>query len=127
MEQRVSPADRPIRGIISDLEGVVYRGDTSIEKLGPAFRKWYERRALCVVTNNSTKSATQFTVKLRHIDIPAEPSQVFTTISAVTALLQRRWPGATSVFAIGERPLLKAIEEADYRLTAAEPEIVVLG
>jgi hypothetical protein len=42
-------------------------------------------------------------------------------------LLQQRWPSATSVFAIGERPLLKAIEEAGYRLTAAEPEIVVLG
>jgi 4-nitrophenyl phosphatase len=128
LEQRVAPADRPIRGIISDLDGVAYRGDTPIEDSVKAFRGWSERGLpYAFVTNNSTKSAAQFAAKLSRIGIPAESSQVFTTISAVTSLLERRWPRTTPVFAIGERPLLEAIEDGGYHLTAVKPKIVVLG
>jgi 4-nitrophenyl phosphatase len=128
LEKRVSLAIPPIRGIISDLDGVAYRGDTPIEKSVEAFRRWQAQGLpYAFVTNNSTKSAAQFAAKLSRIGIPAEPSQVFTTIAAVTALLQQRWRCTTPVFAIGERPLLQAIEQSGYRLTAAEPEIVVLG
>jgi 4-nitrophenyl phosphatase len=119
LEKRVSLAIPPIRGIISDLDGVAYRGDTPIEKSVEAFRRWQAQGLpYAFVTNNSTKSAAQFAAKLSRIGIPAEPS---------TALLQQRWRCTTPVFAIGERPLLQAIEQSGYRLTAAEPEIVVLG
>jgi 4-nitrophenyl phosphatase len=42
---------------------------------------------------------------------PATAAQVFNAISAVTLLLQQRWPPGTSVFAIGEQPLLEALEQ----------------
>ncbi|MGL3209820.1 HAD-IIA family hydrolase [Bradyrhizobium sp. BR 1433] len=128
MEQRIAPANHPIRGVISDLDGVAYRGDTPIDNSVKAFRGWSERGLpYAFVTNNSTKSAAQFAAKLSRIGIPAEPSQVFTTISAVTSLLERRWPRTTPVFAIGERPLLEAIEDIGYHLTDVKPKIVVLG
>ena len=118
----------PIRGIISDLDGVAYRGDTAIPSSVRAFRTWHEQgMKYAFVTNNSTKSAAQFAAKLTGIGIPAEPGQVFNTISAATALLARRWPLGTPVYAIGEQPLLAAIEAAGYDLTAADPEVVVLG
>lgn len=127
MEQ-LSPADRPIRGIISDLDGVAYRGDTPIPDSVEAFRRWHELGIpYAFVTNNSTKSAAQFAATLTGIGIPARPPQVFNTISAVTALLRQRWPRATPIFAIGERPLLEAIEESGFRLTTTDPQIVVLG
>jgi 4-nitrophenyl phosphatase len=117
-----------IRGVISDLDGVAYRGDTAIPSSVRAFRAWHEQGVpYAFVTNNSTKSAAQFAAKLTSIGIPAEPRQVFNTISAVTALLARRWPQGTSVFAIGEQPLLAAIETTGYDLTSADPEVVVLG
>ncbi|WP_431202486.1 HAD-IIA family hydrolase [Bradyrhizobium betae] len=117
-----------IRGIISDLDGVAYRGDTAIPSSVTAFRTWHEQgMPYAFVTNNSTKSAAQFAAKLAGIGIPAEPEQVFNTISAATALLARRWPRGTSVYAIGEQPLFAAIEAAGYDLAAADPEVVVLG
>jgi 4-nitrophenyl phosphatase len=126
--EQLSPADRPIRGIISDLDGVAYRGDTPIADSVRAFRRWHEQGIpYAFVTNNSTMSAAQFAAKLSSIGIPAEPPQVFNTISAVTTLLQQRWPRTTPIFAIGERPLLEAIEESGFRLTAVDPEIVVIG
>jgi 4-nitrophenyl phosphatase len=128
LKTQESPTSHIIRGIISDLDGVAYRGDTAIPSSVRAFRAWHQQGVpYAFVTNNSTKSATQFAAKLTSIGIPAEPRQVFNTISAVTALLARRWPQGTPVFAIGEQALLAAIEAAGYDLTSESPEVVVLG
>src|SRR6266702_1232214 len=128
LKTQESLTSHTIRGIISDLDGVAYRGDAAIPSSVRAFRAWHERGVpYAFVTNNSTKSAAQFAAKPTSIGIPAEPRQVFNTISAATALLARRWPQDTPVFAIGEQPLLAAIEAAGYDLTAADPEVVVLG
>lgn len=125
MKTQESLTSQTVRGIISDLDGVAYRGDTAIPSSVRAFRAWHEQGVpYAFVTNNSTKSAEQFAAKLTSIGIPAEARQVFNTISATTALFARRWP---QVFAIGEQPLLAAIEAAGYDLTSKDPEVVVLG
>ena len=128
LQRRYLPADHPIKGIISDLDGVAYRDDDPIPGSVQAFRAWHERGVpYAFVTNNSTKSAAQFATKLSGMGIPAIAAQVFNTISAVTSLLQRRWPPGTPVFAIGERPLLETLEQSGYRLTGTDAEVVVLG
>lgn len=128
LRQRYSRADFPICGIISDLDGVAYRDNHPIPSSVQAFRTWHERGVpYAFVTNNSTKSATQFAAKLSGMGIPAIAAQVFNTISAVTMLLQQRWPPGTPVFAIGEQPLLAALEQSGYHLTETNAEVVVLG
>src|ERR1700733_566759 len=128
LPQRHSRVDHPINGIISDLDGVAYRDDHPIPASVQAFRAWHERGVpYAFVTNNSTKSAAQFATKLSGMGIPATASQVFNTISAATILLQQRWPPGTPVFAIGEQPLLEALEQAGYHLTGTNPQGVVLG
>ncbi len=128
LQQRDSRTNRPICGIISDLDGVAYRDDDPIPGSVQAFRAWRECGVpYAFVTNNSTKSAAQFAAKLNGVGIPATAAQVFNTISAVSILLQRRWPPETPVFAIGEQPLLDALEESGYRLAGTDAEVVVLG
>jgi 4-nitrophenyl phosphatase len=61
LEQVDAGANRPIRGVISDLDGVAYRDETPIASSVQAFRAWRERGVpYAFVTNNSTKSAAQF-------------------------------------------------------------------
>ena len=128
MEQRDAVTRCPIRGIISDLDGVAYRDDDPIASSVRAFRLWHERGVpYAFVTNNSTRSAAQFAAKLTGMGIPATAPQVFNTISAVTLLLQQRWPPGTPVFAIGEKPLLEALEQSGYQLAGTDAEVVVLG
>jgi 4-nitrophenyl phosphatase len=128
LSQRYSRIDHPINGIISDLDGVAYRDDHPIPGSVQAFRAWHERGVpYAFVTNNSTKSAAQFAAKLSGMGIPATAAQVFNTISAATTLLQQRWRPGTPVFAIGEQPLLAALEQAGYHLTGTNAEVVVLG
>jgi 4-nitrophenyl phosphatase len=101
-----------------DLDGMAYRDDNPIPGSVQAFRAWHERGvSYAFVTNNSTKSATQFAAKLSGMGIPATAAQVFNTISAVTGLLQQRWPSGTPDFAIGEQPLLETLEQSGCHLT----------
>ncbi|MBR1269328.1 HAD-IIA family hydrolase [Bradyrhizobium sp. AUGA SZCCT0222] len=128
LEQSDPRANQPIRGIISDLDGVAYRGARPIPDSVEAFRIWHARGVpYAFVTNNSTKSSAQFAAKLAGMGIPATAPQVFNTISAVEELLRQRWAPGTPLFAIGEAPLLRTLEEAGYRLTGTGAEVVILG
>ncbi len=118
----------PSRGVISDLDGVAYRGTTPIRDSVKAFRFWHSRGIpYAFVTNNSTRSGNQFAEKLSGMGIPASAEQVFNTITAATALLQEKWPSSTAVFAIGEKPLFESIEAAGFQITENDPQVVVLG
>ncbi len=117
-----------IRGVISDLDGVVYRGEVPILASVEAFRRWRERGVpYAFVTNNSSKSAAQFAAKLSRLGVAVTEAQIFTAIGAATALLKQRWPQGGRAFVIGERALCVAVEEAGFALAHANPEVVVLG
>jgi 4-nitrophenyl phosphatase len=74
LQRRYSRADHPIKGIISDLDGVAYRDDNPIPGSVQAFGAWHERGApYAFVTNNSTK----FAAKLSGMGIRATATQVF--------------------------------------------------
>ena len=74
LQRRYSREDHPIKGIISDLDGVAYRDDNPIPGSVQAFRAWHERGVpYAFVTNNSTKSAAE----LSGMGIPATAAQVF--------------------------------------------------
>jgi len=117
-----------IRGVISDLDGVLYRGDQPIPDSVEAFQAWHARGVpYAFVTNNATKSAAQFAAKLERMGVPVTAAQVFNAVSATASLMQQRWPKGTRVFAIGERPLFEAIEAAGFTLAGDDAEVVVLG
>lgn len=123
------PSEPIIRGIISDLDGVAYRGGVAIPDAVRAFQAWHERGLpYAFVTNNATKSAAAFAAKLTAIGVPATADQVFNAVAATASLMRRRWPDGGRVFAIGETPLFEAIEAAGFRLVGDDDaEIVVLG
>ena len=118
----------PIHGVISDLDGVLYRGSRSIPDSVKAFQTWQARGVpYAFVTNNATKSAAQFAAKLAAMDVPVSAAQVFNAISATASLMRRRWRPGTRVFAIGETPLLEELEAGGFTLSGESAEIVVLG
>jgi 4-nitrophenyl phosphatase len=121
-------AEATIRAIISDLDGVVYRGETLIPDAAAAFDAWRRQDVpYAFVTNNSTRSAAQVAAKLRRIGVHAAPAQVFTAISATANLMRRRWGKGARIFAIGEQPLLEALAESGFEFVEEQAEVVVLG
>jgi HAD superfamily hydrolase (TIGR01450 family) len=117
-----------IRGVVSDLDGVVYRGEAPIASSVEAFRRWRKQGVpYAFVTNNSSLSASQFAKKLSRMGVSVTRAQIFTTIEASAALLRQRWPRGGSAYVIGERPLIEAVKDADFTLVGADADVVVLG
>lgn len=79
----------PIRAVISDLDGVVWRGETPIPESVEALRGWAARGVpLAFVTNNSARSAAEFAATLQGLGIDVAASHVITPIEALGAWLQ---------------------------------------
>src|ERR1700722_21026383 len=117
-----------IRGVVSDLDGVVYRGEAPIASSIEVFRRWREQGVpYAFVTNNSSLSASQFAEKLSRMGVAVTKAQIFTTIDASAALLRQRWPRGGRAYVIGERPLVAAVEDAGFTLAGTGADVGVLG
>ena len=55
-----------IRGIILDMDGVVYKGNVGIKSAIRAIKIWKKKNIqVCFLTNNSTKNQSEFAKKLK--------------------------------------------------------------
>ncbi len=118
-----------VRGVIFDLDGVLWRGRSVIEGAPEAvdtLRRAGLRIGFC--TNNSTKHRRDVAAKLTSLAIPAEPSEVLTAGALAAALLAQEWPGRP-VLMIGEEGLRSELLEAGVVLTddPALADVVAMG
>lgn len=117
-----------IDGIISDLDGVTYRGADPIESAVRAFQEWHEAGVpYGFVTNNSTKSPSDFSQKLTSLGIPAEAAQVVTSAQVAAQKANDSLPERASIFVIGSNALREEIEKQGFLITDTNAEGVVVG
>ncbi|NEJ33385.1 phosphotransferase, partial [Rhizobium leguminosarum] len=89
MQMRAWPR---IRGVVSDLDGVVYRGKQVIEESIEAFQEWRRLGVpFCFVTNNSTHTEADVVKKLADMGLPIEPQEVVTSAGETARLLRTMW------------------------------------
>ncbi len=78
------------------------------------------------ITNNSSKSVTDYLKKVRAMGIPAGEEDFFTSAQAAVLLLQERYPGA-KVYCQGTASLVRELREAGVDVTTeVEPVDLVL-
>lgn len=117
-----------ISGVIADLDGVVYRGDTAIEDAVEAFQRWARAGIpYCFVTNNATRSPEAVADKLTRLGVRAAPSDVVTSPDATADYMRERWPGGATVYVVGAAALSDAMTKAGFTLAEANPQAVVVG
>jgi len=102
------------KAFLLDLDGVIYRenelipgADVFVSRLKDSGRK------VMALTNNASKSAEEFVVKLARMGIELAKEEVLTSTEATVTYLQRQ-DGITSVFTIGPESLRSAVNEAGY-------------
>ncbi len=118
--------DRLFAGYIFDLDGTLYLGD----ELLPGARQLIDAlrsldRKILFLSNNPTKSADDYALKLTRLGIPAAPAQVLNTVDTMTSWLLRHHPDAT-VFPIGEPPLKQALIQAGLKISEDPTEIDIV-
>jgi 4-nitrophenyl phosphatase len=108
---------RPIRALISDLDGTLLAGDRPQPGLLPLLDLLRRRGiALTVVTNNTVRTPAQYSQKLGAAGADVPPGQILTAAIATAAYLQAELPPASPIFVVGESGLRAALVDTGFVL-----------
>ena len=118
-----------IRGVICDMDGVLWRGEAPLPGLHDFFALLNERDVNYVlVTNNSSKTPEQYVAKLAELGIESGPEHVLNSaLAAADYLTTQALPGAT-VYPIGGSGVREALRSRGFRLSDGDSaDYVVVG
>lgn len=122
-------------GIIFDMDGVIYRGNTPIEGAKEVIDYLKSRNVPFVfLTNNSTKNAKMYREKLLNLGIDVEEDWIITSGYATARYLQKHFRKG-KVFVIGGKGLVEEIKNIGWEIMSVgeakerwrEIEYVVVG
>ncbi|EMA43827.1 HAD-IIA family hydrolase [Halococcus saccharolyticus] len=105
------------RGVIIDLDGTVYRGNTRLAGAREGIATLHDSSCdVCFVSNNPAKSPTEFAARLTEMDVPADAEAVVSAASVTATTLERTHSDA-DLFVIGSPGLRSILENRDFALT----------
>ena len=120
---------RSVRGVLFDMDGVIYVGDTplagvqdALDYLTETNRKWL------LVTNNASRTPEQFVEKLTKMNIRVRPEQVLGSAEATACWLAEQvkhhgWPSGP-IIVMGQAGLKTALTNAGFELTTDPDQAV---
>ena len=115
-----------VRGVLFDLDGVVYRGDEVIAGAPEFFAYLSETgRAVGAITNNASKTGAEYSEKLASMGIKLDGTRIFTSGWAAAQYV-RESSEAANVFLVGGNALRTELE-AVGAVTSKQPDFVVAG
>lgn len=87
-----------VRGVICDMDGVLWRGDEPLPHLQAWFAFLHGRGlAFCLATNNATKTAQDYAEKLARMGVTGiEPRHIATSASATAEYLRQPSPSSST-------------------------------
>ncbi|HEY9525273.1 MAG TPA: HAD-IIA family hydrolase [Thermopolyspora sp.] len=118
---------KPIEYWLSDMDGVLVHEGRPVPGADEFIRRLRELdRPFLVLTNNSTYTPRDLSVRLRGAGLEVPQESIWTSALATAKFLTDQRPGG-SAYVIGEAGLTTALHEAGYVLTDLDPDYVVLG
>ena len=122
------PSSQNIRGLILDMDGVLWKDNQSIGDLKAIFKK-IDRLGLSTVlaTNNATRTVEEYQEKVRGFGIELEAWQFVNSAHATVSYLCKTYPGGGPIFIIGSEALRATLEEAGYYYSEDHVLAVVAG
>lgn len=118
----------PIRALILDMDGVLWKASEPIGDLPTTFARVRELGLrVMLVTNNSTRSPSFYLDKLAGFGVRAEPWQLITSAIATASYLKRKYPQGGRVYIVGEVGLHEALAEQGFVHAEKDVLAVVAG
>ena len=131
MREGTTPAFGPgaIDGLVCDLDGVLYRGDTPIEGAAAAIARLRAagvRVLFC--TNNSHFTVARYAEKLARMGVPAVPGEILTSAVVTAEVLAGRGLGGATALVVGGAGIREALTGAGLVVDGdGPPAVVVVG
>ncbi|MFT5447570.1 MAG: Icc protein [Gammaproteobacteria bacterium] len=122
----IAAADAPVRGILLDMDGVLFRGDTPIEGAAEAIHNLRSKGiAIACLTNNARRTAGEYAAKLNSFGIEIDASAIVTSGTAVIRYLSDR-DSVPKVHIVGSDALRRMLLQAGA-VESDTPDYVVAG
>src|SRR5215471_856779 len=121
-----------IRHVALDMDGTIYRGGTVFGTTEPFLALLKELGiSYTFLTNNPSKSVTDYLAHLREIGITATEDQLFTSTQVTIEYLREGRPDIKRLFVLGTPSMCAEFSAAGFALVPdnpdAEPDAVVVG
>ncbi|MBN1922043.1 MAG: HAD-IIA family hydrolase [Anaerolineae bacterium] len=118
-----------IRAVISDMDGVLWRGSNPLPGLRDFFALLEERGLdYMLVTNNANQSVAHYVEKLAHLGIPTAPEHVLNSAEAAGDYLAEHAPSHATVYVVGGPGLREVLARHGFILTDGDTaDYVVVG
>ncbi len=118
----------PIKGLILDMDGVLWRGSEPIGDLPAIFARIRVLGLKFVLaTNNSVRTPEEHLDKLREFGVDLGTDKLINSSMAVIYLLRRYFPDGGAVYVIGSSGLKRQLAEAGYPHAEENVLAVVAG
>src|SRR6267142_2979857 len=128
MKKRLST----IRHVALDMDGTIYKGRTLFDTTEPFLALLTELGiGYTFLTNNPSKSVTDYLAHLREMGIAATESQLYTSAQATIEYLRSEWPQIKRLFVLGTSSMCAEFSADGFTLVPdgpeADPDAVVVG
>ncbi len=115
------------KGLLIDMDGVIYSGDTLIPGADLFIAKLLkENIPFMFMTNNSQRTRLDGVRKLAKLGIKVSEEHVYTSAMATGKFLANQIPGGMA-YVLGEGGLISSLHENGISLVNTDPDFVVLG
>ncbi|MDE2818347.1 MAG: HAD-IIA family hydrolase [Chloroflexota bacterium] len=120
---------KQIRAIISDMDGVLWRGLQPLPGLREFFAYLFDKNiGFVLATNNSSKTRMDYVDKLATLGVNGvQPAHIVTSATATASFLRTKHPPGTRIFVLGSAGLKQILRKAGFMLVEDDAELVVCG
>lgn len=125
--RRLLPPLRGLHGVVMDMDGVLYRGNTPLPGLLEFFRYLDERRLrYLLLTNNSTTLPEGYSQKLAAMGLHVPPELILTSGVVLLNYMRPRYPAGTRIYGVCMQPLQDyLLDGTGYVWDERTPQVVI--
>jgi 4-nitrophenyl phosphatase len=118
-----------IKAVISDMDGVLWRGPQALPGMHAFFELLFKRDTdFALATNNSSRTPQDYVDKLAGMGVPGiQPHHIVTSGTATVSYLKTQYPGGAAIYVVGGQGLKQMLKGAGFNLVESNAEIVVCG
>ena len=113
-----------IKGLLIDLDGVIYN-DSNVIGGAPDAMRWLQQRQIPFrfLTNTTMKSRETLQEKLKSFDIEISKEQIFTAVNAAVAYIKKSGKQKCHLLMMDDAKK----EFSDFYITGKDPDFIVVG
>ncbi len=118
-----------IKAVVSDMDGVLWRGDEPLPGMVDFFKMLRARSIpFMLATNNSMKAPSDYVLKLAKLGVSdVREEQVVTSSTTTVSYMKTTYPADSPVHVLGGDGLRRLLIECGFRLDDTAPKAVVVG